>query len=422
MQGEGPVARQLGAARLLHLGRGHVEDRRARLEGMAERVLLGVRDGGDALPVAVQVGVGLRHLVAAQRHQLGEDAVLAPEQPHGADRPAQQPAQHVTAPLVAGGDSVGDQHHRAADVVGDHPQPDVVVVGVAVRAPAEVAGPLDHGVHHVDLVHVVDALEQVRHPLETHAGVDVLLRERPDDVEVLLRPDGAQLVLHEHQVPDLEVAVLELRRHRHPLGRLELALGAVLGATVVEDLRARTARSGNAHRPVVLLRPELDDPLGRQAGDLHPQPERLVVAVQDRGPQPTLVQAPTAVALPLGDQLPRELDGAFLEVVAEGEVAAHLEERAVPRRLADVLDVGRAHALLDADGAVVGRGLLAEEERLERHHPGVDEQQVGVVGKQRRRGHCSVGTDRGVVLEVSHEPPSDLRGVHQSSPSVVLVG
>jgi hypothetical protein len=33
------------------------------------------------------------------------------------------------------------------------------------------------------------------------------------------------------------------------------------------------------------------------------------------------------------------LDRALLEVVAEGEVAVHLEERAVPGGLADLLDV-----------------------------------------------------------------------------------
>ena len=69
-----------------------------------------------------------------------------------------------------------------------------------------------------------------------------LLRQGADDVEVLLGPHRAELVLHEDEVPDLEVAVLELGRHRDPVGGLELAVGTVLGAAVVEDLRARAAR------------------------------------------------------------------------------------------------------------------------------------------------------------------------------------
>ena len=339
--------------------------------------------------------------------------VLVAQQPHRSDRPAQQAAQDVAAALVAGGDPVGDQHQPAADVVGHDPHPDVVVVVGAVPPAGELLGPLDHGVHHVDLVDVVDALQQVGDALEPHPGVDVPLRQRADDVEVVLGPDRAQLVLHEDEVPDLEVAILELGRHHQALGGLELSLGAVLRTAVVEDLRGGPAGSGHAHRPVVLVRPELDDPLGRQAGHLHPDVERLVVAMQDRRPEPALLEPEAAVGLRLGDQVPRVLDGAFLEVVAEGEVAAHLEERAVPGRLADVLDVGRADALLHAHRSVVRRRLLPEEVGLERHHPRVHEQQRRVVEDQRRRGHpwcaaaskCATNLRRISAVSISPDLP-----------------
>jgi hypothetical protein len=68
------------------------------------------------------------------------------------------------------------------------------------------------------------------------------------------------------------------------------------------------------------------------------------------------------------------LDRTFLEVVAEGEVARHLEERVVAGGLADLVDVAGAHALLHAGRALVRRRLLTEEVRLELHHPRVDEQ------------------------------------------------
>ena len=188
-------------------------------------------------------GIALGHLVAAHREQLGKGTVLVPEQPHGPHRSPQQPAQDVAAPLVAGSHAVADEHHRAADVVGDHAEPHVVVGARSVAPAAELLGLLDDRVHHVDLVHVRLALEQEGDPLQTHAGVDVLLRQRPDDVEVRLAPDRAELVLHEDEVPDLQVAVLG--------GEVTLS-GAVLRAAVVEDLRTRATRSGNAHRPVVL--------------------------------------------------------------------------------------------------------------------------------------------------------------------------
>src|SRR5690606_29020511 len=123
------------------------------------------------------------------------------------------------------------------------------------------------------------------------------------------------------------------------------------------------------------------------------------------------VEAVTALVLGRGEQLPGELDGAFLEVVAEGEVAAHLEERAVPGGLADLFDVRRAHALLDAGGAGEGRLDLAEEVGLEGHHAGRDEQQSRVVRDERRRRDDGVPA----LLEEAQPAAADLGRLHQWS-------
>jgi hypothetical protein len=82
----------------------------------------------------------------------------------------------------------------------------------------------------------------------------------------------------------------------------------------------------------------------------------------------------------------------FLEVVAEREVAQHLEEGVVPGGVADVLQVvvlaAGAHAFLRGDGPPVGARLGAGEHVLELHHAGVGEQQRRVVaGYQRARRH-----------------------------------
>ena len=62
----------------------------------------------------------------------------------------------------------------------------------------------------------------------------------------------------------------------------------------------------------------------------------------------------------------------------------------MPGGLADLLDVPGAHALLHVGGTLVGRRLLAEQVRLERLHPGDDEQHRRVVGDQRGRRHDRV--------------------------------
>ena len=79
-----------------------------------------------------------------------------------------------------------------------------------------------------------------------------------------------------------------------------------------------------------------------------------------------------------------------LEVVAEAEVAEHLEEGVVARRVADVLEVvvlaAGAHAALAADRALVAALVLAEEDVLELDHAGIREQERRVVAGHQRRG------------------------------------
>ena len=78
---------------------------------------------------------------------------------------------------------------------------------------------------------------------------------------------------------------------------------------------------------------------------------------------------------------PGQFDRPFLEIVAEREVAEHLEEGVVAGGVADIVQVvvlaAGAHALLRRGGARGGPGLGAGEDVLERHHAGVDEQQCG---------------------------------------------
>ena len=285
-------------------------------------------------------------------------------------------------------------------MVGDDAEAYVVGVVLAVGAAGDLRGLLDDRVDLVDLVEVALALQQVGDALEAHAGVDVLVGQVAEDVELVLGADVGDLLLHEHEVPDLQEAVLVDDR---------AAVGAELGAAVDVDLARGAAGAGDAHVPVVVEQAAALDALVGQAGDLLPEAARLVVGVQHRDPDRLGVEAEAAVSDRAGDEGPGVRDRAGLEVVAEREVAVHLEERAVAGGLADLLDVLRAYALLDARGGVPRRGLLAEEVGLERHHAGVDEQQVGVVEQQRRRGHDGVAG----VLEVREESAADLRGLHQ---------
>jgi hypothetical protein len=146
----------------------------------------------------------------------------------------------------------------------------------------------------------------------------------------------------------------------------------------------------------------------RQTGDLLPEPDRLVVGLVDGDPDAVRVEAVAAGVLRPGDQVPGVLDRPGLEVVAEGEVPGHLEERVVPGGLADLVDVTGAHALLDRRGTRVRRRRVTQEVRLELHHPRVHEQQRRVVQDERGTGDPGVSG----VNEMIGETAADLVGFH----------
>src|ERR1019366_6434791 len=151
------------------------------------------------------------------------------------------------------------------------------------------------------------------------------------------------------QVPDSDEASARIARE---LFEVAPRLGR-LHAEVVMNFRARTARPGLAHLPeiVLLIQPE-DAALG-YAGDLLPELFRLVILAENRDVELVLGQP-----VVLGDEVPGELDGLGLEVIAEGQIAQHLEKRMVPACVPYVLQVvvlaASTHAFLRARGPRIG--------------------------------------------------------------------
>ncbi len=223
----------------------------------------------------------------------------------------------------------------------------------------------------IDLVVVVRALQHGGHALEPHAGVDRGTRQR----DALAARE--LLELHEHQVPDLdETVALGIGR----AGRSARNMRPV----IVENFRARSAGPELPHLPEIVGACDAQNPALGQARDFLPQVERLVVVDEHRhqqsiGGQPELP----------GDEVPGELDGTILEIVAEREVAEHLEEGVMARGVADIVEIvvlaARAHAFLRAYRARIGALLKAGEHVLELHHAGIGEHQRRIVARHQRR-------------------------------------
>src|SRR5262249_56035115 len=93
------------------------------------------------------------------------------------------------------------------------------------------------------------------------------------------------------------------------------------GAMVEEDVRVWTGGPEVGHLPEIFGSGDAHDLALGQPRDLLPQIERLVVVDEDGDHQPIDRQAEL-----FGDEVPGELDGSVLEVVAEREVAEHLDK------------------------------------------------------------------------------------------------
>ena len=343
-----------------------VEEVEAAAQRLPEAGLLPAGHLAQEVVLAHEIGVRAAHRLYGGVDQGPGDLALEAEQAGVADGPADHPAQHVAPALVGGQDPVAEQERHRPAVVGQDPQRHV---GLGVGAVASAGRGLGHGqdaAQHVGLEHRVLALQQSQDPLQAGAGVDVALgqvRERPVLVAV---------VLHEHEVPELDVALLAAVR-RTPLL-------AVLRPPVVVQLGAWPAGAGRAHAPEVVLLPHALDALPGNSDGVGPDPDGLVVVVEHGDPDTLRIELEDRRG-----QLPGQGDGQLLEVVAEGEVAQHLEEGEVPGGRADDVDVDRPEALLDGRGPGPRRLLLPEHVGLELHHPGVGEQQRRVVGHQAGR-------------------------------------
>ncbi len=154
---------------------------------------------------------------------------------------------------------------------------------------------------------------------------------------------------------------------------------------------------------------EPDDPLGRHAFGL-PEPYRLFVLAEPelgitrKNGDPELGGVDLHV---VEDELPREVDRPFLEVLAEREVAEHLEEREVERVEPDLVDVRRAEDLLDGREERRRGHFAAEEVRHQRLHARAIEQgRVIPLGRDERAGWVALVALR---LEEPQEPLAELR-------------
>ena len=368
------------------------------LERFGETLFLGPEDADDIVLFERQLRVGVAHQPRQLRHQLVEEWRCLPELVTVTDRATDDAPEHVTATLVARNDAIDDQECAGSDVIGDHAQRrrrKIARVGCRRRR-------ADERLEQVDLVIAVHVLQDSGEAFKAHPGVDARLWQRRK------RALGVAVELHEHQVPDLDVAIaVGVRRARRSASDLR--------TVIVENLAAWATWTRIRHLPEIvggvrsaLVVTNAHDALRRHADFSGPDIGGFVVGLIDSDPE--LFRR---YSVDFGQQFPRVSDRITLEVIAERPVAEHLEERVMARGIADVLEVivlaARAKTALDVRRADITTLIGAEKDILELHHAAVGEQQCRIVGRNERRRRNDRVPIRREVLE---KFAADVGGFH----------
>ena len=204
----------------------------APLQGFQEAGLFAFQLGADHGAALLQLGIGTGHQGdGGLPHQLEEGPIDA-EAAAVAHHPAQQAPQDVAAAQVGGGDAIGDQLGDGAAVVADHLQGGLALAIEGVILHSRQPGRrFDQGIDQVGFVVVGHRLENLGHALQPHARINVAIGQGREGAT------GVAVVLHEHQVVELDEATVVLQIN---------GLIAEFGLEVVVDLRAGTAGSRGA--------------------------------------------------------------------------------------------------------------------------------------------------------------------------------
>ena len=372
-----------GGPAALHVAVDLLELRLTLLQRALEAFLLQLELLQDEPGMALQLRIVVLVLVDDDLGDLAGEA-LGHAQLHAvAHGAADQAAQHVALIHVGRGHAavVADDEGGGAHVIGDDADGLGGFLVLAVLLAGQLLDLADDAREDFGLVDGLYALEHAVGALQAHAGVHVLLLQRDE------RAVGLLLILHEHVVPDLQIA------SAGAVGAAVRAAGGLFGDPEHLGIRAAGAGDAGGAPPVVLLG----------------QVEQVIVLHALRAPEVCglLVAGAIRVArkhrkrkailgqtqpLLAGQELPAPRNHLLLEVVAQRPVAQHLEEGQVAG-IANVVDVAGADALLHVGQAMAHGVLFAHQIGNQRMHARGGEQHGGVVlGNDRRAG------DHGVSL------------------------
>ncbi len=272
--------------------------REAALDRFEKALLFSAGDALEVLLLRHELRVDVAHRAGHRPRELRERRLAPAQEPGVAHGSAQDAPQHVAAPFVRRVDAVSEQKRHGARMVGKHP--------VGRAGGAAVVGPP----HDLDRLRD-DRLKQIGVEIRGHIlhdGGDALEPGPRIDRgfrEILPRAVGLQVILHEDEVPDLELLPLLVQADELFGGELPSA-ALVFGTKVDVQLGVRAGGAGIGHLPEIILVAEAEDSGVRDPGDLAPQLARFIVGMVHRDVQAVRIDAePLAARHPLPGVLDR---------------------------------------------------------------------------------------------------------------------
>ena len=259
-------------------------------------------------------------------------------------------------------------------MVGNDAHGYVDAVVFAVFLARDIGNLVDQRGEHVGIVVRLFALKGHAQALEAHACVDDAGGQRLESAV------GLAVILHEHEVPDLDNQRIVFVDKACAVG-----FGAFgLGTQVYMDLAAGAAGARVTHLPEIIVLVAVDDMGLRQM--FLPDSGSLVVAadvVGRRALEHGCIKAVGVEAETVDEIFPGPIDSLLLEIVAERPVAEHLEHRVVVGVHANLFEVvvlatDTQTLLAVSNPAGFGHGI-AENNILELVHAGIGEHQSWVI-------------------------------------------
>ena len=323
----------------------------AAVDGGEERLLLPLDHCRHAVDRLRQFGIGPTHHFGHGPRQGMQEGVPHAHLPAVEHGPPQQALHDIFFLVVARHHIFVDGKGAGADMVGNPPHASAVVVAGHIMFSAHFPHRFHQRPQDVDVEVAVDSLQHGAGALQSHAGVDVAARQRPQVIWRRSHP----VELREDEVPDFHVTAVG-----HPVE--EFAAGAA---------HSIGALGGGTGGPEIIVLAHAGDAGRRHADFIRPDGVGLSVVLIDRHRQLFGWDVQPVFGR---EEFPCPVDRLPLEVIAKAEVAEHFKERVMASGPPHVLDIAGAEALLAGGGPGEIEFAFAKEMVLELVHSGGSEQ------------------------------------------------